>query len=50
MNLNCAAAEDPSTTIYACEADDQGWKQNDDERSFGMFNKIGLKDEVLESC
>ena len=39
-SLNCAAKNDKSVAIYAFEADDQSWKGNDNERSFGLFGKV----------
>ncbi|KAJ7283205.1 glycoside hydrolase superfamily [Mycena rebaudengoi] len=37
QGLNCAAR---SVTMYAFEYDDQLWKGNDNERSFGIWGKI----------
>ncbi|KAJ3509387.1 hypothetical protein NLJ89_g5246 [Agrocybe chaxingu] len=50
QRLNCAAAADRSVSLYAFEADDQLWKGNDNERSFGIFGKINLQNDVFASC
>ncbi|KAF9532710.1 glycoside hydrolase superfamily [Crepidotus variabilis] len=42
LNLNCANRDDTSVSVYAFEYDDQLWKGNDNERSFGIFGKINL--------
>ncbi|KAF9532695.1 glycoside hydrolase superfamily [Crepidotus variabilis] len=49
-SLNCAAKRDPSIQIYAFEHDDQLWKSNDNERSFGIVGKIGLNNDILNAC
>lgn len=36
VSLNCASRDDPSISVFAFEYDDQLWKANDNERSFGM--------------
>ncbi|KAF8957200.1 glycoside hydrolase superfamily [Flammula alnicola] len=36
-SLNCAARGDTSVSVFAFEYDDQLWKSNDNERSFGIF-------------
>ncbi|KAJ2921400.1 hypothetical protein H1R20_g15695, partial [Candolleomyces eurysporus] len=50
INLNCAASRDTSVQVYAFEADDQTWKGNDVERSFGIFGKITLNGDVFNNC
>ncbi|KAF9566988.1 glycoside hydrolase [Agrocybe pediades] len=42
LNLNCACRDDRTVTVYAFEADNQLWKHNDNERSFGIFGKLDL--------
>jgi len=42
LNLNCACRDDKTVTVYAFEADNQVWKINDNERSFGIFDKLDL--------
>lgn len=49
LNLNCACRDDRSVTVYAFEADNQMWKDNDNERSFGIFAKIVLP-PIFEVC
>ncbi|KAF9566944.1 glycoside hydrolase [Agrocybe pediades] len=49
-SLNCASARDPSVSLYAFEADDQLWKGNDNERSFGLFNKVKFNGDILNAC
>ncbi|KAG5644644.1 hypothetical protein DXG03_008026 [Asterophora parasitica] len=49
QRLNCAARDDRSVSLYAFEYDDQNWKGNDNERSFGIFPKFDLND-VFSSC
>lgn len=44
QGLNCAAR---GVTLYAFEYDDQLWKGNDNERSFGMWVKI---QGFIDSC
>lgn len=41
-SLNCAARNEPSVLVYAFEYDDQEWKANDNERSFGIYGKLAL--------
>lgn len=51
LKINCAAKGDSSVSLYAFEADDQTWKHNDNERSFGIFGKITLKNDIFAaSC
>ncbi|KAF9007511.1 glycoside hydrolase superfamily [Cyathus striatus] len=50
LNLNCACRDDTSVSVYAFEYDDQLWKGNDNERSFGVFNKFGLSSDALSVC
>jgi len=50
LNLNCAARDDRGVSIYAFEADDQLWKGNDNERSFGIFTKINFKGDINNIC
>uniref|UniRef100_A0A8H7XN08 glucan endo-1,3-beta-D-glucosidase n=1 Tax=Psilocybe cubensis TaxID=181762 RepID=A0A8H7XN08_PSICU len=35
LNINCACRDDTSVSVFAFEYDDQLWKSNDNERSFG---------------
>ncbi|KAF8073938.1 glycoside hydrolase superfamily [Lyophyllum atratum] len=48
-SLNCASAGDRSVSVYAFENDDQLWKANDRERSFGI-GKINLPADVFTAC
>jgi len=48
--LNCASRDNPSIPIFAFEYDDQLWKSNDNERSFGIFGKIPLNGGALDAC
>ncbi|RDB29137.1 Cell surface mannoprotein MP65 [Hypsizygus marmoreus] len=50
ISLDCAARRDKSVSVYAFEFDDQLWKGNDNERSFGMFWKLNLSGDVLKKC
>ncbi|KAF5315848.1 hypothetical protein D9611_005021 [Ephemerocybe angulata] len=51
INLNCVAAKnDRSISVYAFEADDQTWKGNDWERSFGIFGKINFSGDINNQC
>lgn len=50
ISLNCASLRDTSVSVYGFEADDQLWKDNDNERSFGLFNKIVFNGDVLNAC
>jgi len=50
LNLNCASRDDTSVSVYAFEYDDQLWKGNDNERSFGIFGKIQLNGDVFNVC
>lgn len=38
--LNCASGSIPDVSVFAFEYDDQTWKGNDNERSFGIFPKF----------
>jgi len=49
LNLNCACRDDRSVSVYAFEYDDQIWKSNDNERSFGIIGKLNLGD-VFAPC
>lgn len=49
-NINCACRADRSVSVYAFEGDDQIWKGNDWERSFGIFGKYNLGGEVFSTC
>jgi len=48
-SLNCACRDDTSISVYAFEYDDQGWKANDNERSFGIDGKLNFGD-IFASC
>ncbi|KAH6918261.1 glycoside hydrolase superfamily [Coprinopsis sp. MPI-PUGE-AT-0042] len=51
LNLNCACRDDRGVSVYAFEADDQNWKGDDRERSFGLLaNKYNLLGEVFAPC
>jgi exo-beta-1,3-glucanase (GH17 family) len=50
LNLNCACRDDRSVSVFAFEYDDQLWKGNDNERSFGIFGKLDLNGDVLAPC
>ncbi|KXN92844.1 putative family 17 glucosidase SCW4 [Leucoagaricus sp. SymC.cos] len=50
LNLNCACRDDRSVWVYAFEYDDQLWKGNDNERSFGIFGKFDLNGDVFAPC
>ena len=50
VNLNCASRRDTSVSVFAFEYDDQLWKANDNERSFGMFGKLTFNGDILASC
>ncbi|KDR72816.1 hypothetical protein GALMADRAFT_142547 [Galerina marginata CBS 339.88] len=49
-SINCACLTDTSISVYGFEYDDQLWKSNDNERSFGVFGKIPLSPGALSSC
>jgi hypothetical protein len=49
-SLNCAAKNDRSISVYAFEADDQTWKGNDNERSFGLFGKVKFSGDINNAC
>lgn len=50
LNLNCACRNDPSISVFAFEYDDQAWKGNDNEKSFGVIGKYDLNGDVFASC
>ncbi|KAF8645848.1 hypothetical protein AX16_007506 [Volvariella volvacea WC 439] len=50
LNLNCACRDDTSVSTFAFEYDDQLWKGNDNERSFGIFPKFNLNGDVWAPC
>ncbi|KIJ53209.1 glycoside hydrolase family 17 protein [Sphaerobolus stellatus SS14] len=51
QSLNCASTRDTSVSVFAFEYDDQIWKGNDNERSFGIYSgKFNLNGDVLNSC
>ncbi|KAG5726751.1 putative family 17 glucosidase SCW11 [Termitomyces sp. T112] len=50
LNLNCACRDDRSISVYAFEYDDQDWKANDNERSFGISGKFNLLGDVFAPC
>ncbi|KAG6885885.1 hypothetical protein C0993_008404 [Termitomyces sp. T159_Od127] len=50
INLNCASKNDPHVAVYAFEYDDQMWKDKENERSFGIFGKFSLGNDVLAVC
>lgn len=50
LNLNCADRDDTSISVFAFEYDDQLWKGNDNERSFGIFGKINLLGDAFAPC
>ena len=51
VSLNCASLDDTSISVFAFEYDDQLWKANDNERSFGMFDKLTFNGDILSaSC
>jgi len=50
LNLNCACRDDTSVSVFAFEYDDQIWKGNDNERSFGIFGKLDLNGDVFAPC
>jgi hypothetical protein len=49
-SLNCASKKDKNIMVFAFEYDDQTWKSNDNERSFGVFGKFDLNNDVFKSC
>ena len=50
VSLNCASRDDTSISVYAFEYDDQDWKDNDNERSFGISGpKLNFWD-IFASC
>ena len=49
LNLNCASRDNTSIPVFAFEYDDQLWKANDNERSFGIFGKLAIND-ILSAC
>ncbi|PFH48484.1 glycoside hydrolase family 17 protein [Amanita thiersii Skay4041] len=50
LNLNCACRDDTSVSVFAFEYDDQLWKGNDNERSFGIIGKFNLNGDVFAPC
>ncbi|PPQ83506.1 hypothetical protein CVT25_006996 [Psilocybe cyanescens] len=50
LNINCACRDDTSVSVFAFEYDDQLWKSNDNERSFGIFPKIKLQGDAFNPC
>ncbi|KAG6905208.1 hypothetical protein DXG01_004171 [Tephrocybe rancida] len=50
LNLNCACRDDTNISVYGFEYDDQIWKENDNERSFGIFGKFNLLGDVFAPC
>lgn len=50
VSLNCASRDDTSISVFAFEYDDQLWKANDNERSFGIFEKLSLNDIFNAPC
>ncbi|KAJ3515926.1 hypothetical protein NLJ89_g1456 [Agrocybe chaxingu] len=50
LSLNCASRNDTSVSVFAFEYDDQLWKGNDNERSFGIFGKIQLNGDAFSPC
>ena len=50
VNLNCASRNDTSISVFAFEYDDQLWKANDNERSFGIFEKLAFNDIRSAPC
>ncbi|KAF9048857.1 glycoside hydrolase superfamily, partial [Panaeolus papilionaceus] len=51
LNLNCACRGDTSVSVFAFEYDDQNWKKdNENERSFGIFGKFNLNGDVFAQC
>ncbi|KIJ29543.1 glycoside hydrolase family 17 protein [Sphaerobolus stellatus SS14] len=49
-SLNGVSKRDKTVMVFAFEYDDQTWKFNDNERSFGFFGKFNLNNEVFKSC
>ena len=50
VSLNCASREDTSVAVFAFEYDDQHWKANDNERSFGINKKLEFNDVLSAPC
>ena len=50
ISLNCACPDDTSVSVFAFEYDDQLWKANDNERSFGIIDKLQFSDILSASC
>ncbi|KNZ73340.1 putative family 17 glucosidase SCW11 [Termitomyces sp. J132] len=50
LNLNCTCQDDKSILVYAFEYNDQDWKANDNERSFGISGKFNLLGNVFPPC
>jgi exo-beta-1,3-glucanase (GH17 family) len=47
--LNCASASNPAVSFFAFEYDDQSWKSNANEQSFGIFPKFNNGD-IFPAC
>ena len=50
VSLNCASPDDTSISVFAFEYDDQLWKANDNERSFGIVKKLDFNDILSTPC
>ncbi|KAF8886060.1 glycoside hydrolase superfamily [Gymnopilus junonius] len=50
VNLNCAARDDTSISVFAFEYDDQLWKNTANDQSFGIFGKVELTGNALGVC
>lgn len=50
VSLNCASPDDTSISVFAFEYDDQPWKANDNERSFGITKKLEFNDIFSAPC
>jgi len=50
LQINCACPNISSVSVFAFEYDDQLWKGNDNERSFGIFGKIQLNGDAFKPC
>lgn len=48
-SLNCASKGAQGVSVYAFEYDDQLWKPNSNEQSFGIFGKIANTD-IFTTC
>ncbi|KIJ31874.1 glycoside hydrolase family 17 protein [Sphaerobolus stellatus SS14] len=49
-SLNCASKRDKNVMVFAFEYDDQTWKSNDNERSFGIFGKNINLNDIFKPC